>query len=134
MTDLDQPASSAAKQDAQAASEALESVKRALTSKFKKGERVILYRENKDSVLVAATETDFKLLVKALKIGDKEGLYNLASAEYLFLSANRTRGMVLDTDSLEVEGNYYIILQVRILEGREKGRSGWISEKWVVKE
>jgi hypothetical protein len=75
-------------------------------------------------VTVAVTRADFDELGKAAAAKDNIGFFNVVLAGRAFPVDRNTRVLVIDMDPN--------VRRVRILEGPELGRSGWVPMEFVV--
>lgn len=81
-----------------------------------------LYIPGRDQVMLAADEQSLDALMSALasRAGGVDGLIQSGK---VFTAANRTRVRVLDNSSAKVK--------VRILEGPNIMKEGWVHERWL---
>lgn len=99
---------------------------------LKIGDKRVLFRENKKQILMASYLQDYKSLIKALKAGDDYGIVELARDEGLFLVPNHVQVIVLETATIQVEGDEYPAVKVRVIKGKAEGKAGWVPEKWLL--
>lgn len=80
-----------------------------------------------ERVVVAVDRDSYDQVTRAAVIGDQEGLLELALRGKVFFVPPNTRVRVID-----LGGFLYSRARVRILEGQQAGRSGWVAYEEVV--
>jgi len=86
----------------------------------KLGDTVIL-----PNIFLGTSKSSYEKLVRLSVARDETGILQMIYAGEAFVVAEGTRGKVIDSAFLSVE--------VRILDGKYKGYSGWISRDLVKK-
>jgi MFS superfamily sulfate permease-like transporter len=90
------------------------------------GEVGYLKSENGSDIFVGVTKSDYEEMVQALVAKDKEGLLQLAlSGQMIFVESGT---------QVRVIGTAVGAREIRILEGKYYGNSGWAAQEEVHKE
>jgi hypothetical protein len=83
------------------------------------GSKVRLVSKNGASIPVAINEKAYKELWEAIGSGDDDGLFDLIVIRgEVFMVENRTKVLIL--------AGGWVRNKVRVLEGKHKGKSGWV--------
>lgn len=93
------------------------------SSGFTAGSEVYI-RGGSATGFVASDSATLLELEKAQSANDSIGVSNLIQSGRVWAVNNGTKALVIDSDS---RGG----VNVRILEGRQTGRSGWTDEAWL---
>jgi hypothetical protein len=90
------------------------------------GQIVLLRSKAKEeAVYVGPTEADGQELKTLIQAGDDLGIGKMESGGSLFPVASETRCRVIEHDWLKS------LYRVRVLEGQEKGKSGWVYSRFL---
>ena len=91
--------------------------------------QIVLIRgeETEKTIFVGATEADAEELGKLVKAGDNLGLEKLKKAESVLPIASGTKARVIEHDWSKS------LYRVRILEGKETGKSCWTTRVYLTK-
>lgn len=96
------------------------------SSRPSSGEEARIFVDGTKEVLIAVDEKSFDEWNAIAAAKDSGGMLKLLGTGRAFLVANKTKVLVLDPDTVKTK--------VRVLEGDQSGKSGWISVEFVVKK
>jgi hypothetical protein len=97
--------------------------------KLRKQAGAKLYRESGDIIILSRNRESFQDAMHATQSRDVDSIAKLAARRDLFSADNRSAVVVVDTDTVEVDGKFYALVEVR-----SGVRYGWVPESWIYQE